>query len=171
VAALDGKSGLVYKVQTMAGEAVEAQKSEFQLDHDATRAAAARLYGLGHSRREIAVAMVDYLSPNGHGRALSDRLVLARRKLRGWEKQKSFRDQIWELGLIRTDLQTGDILNGLVQKAKRGRVDAAKLALELTGRYTPKSEQQPTQVAVVFTGISRAPAQAELVEADPEEDV
>lgn len=150
----------------MAGEALEAQKSEFQLDRDATMAAAARLYGLGQSRREIARAMVDHLAPNGHGRTMEHRLIYARRKLRRWEASKEFRDLIWEHGLVQTDLQTGRVLNGLVQKAVRGRVDAAKLALELTGRYTPKGEQQPTQVAVVFTGIQRSASVAELVEAD-----
>jgi len=94
----------------------------------------------------------------------------ARRRLKDWEASKEFRDLIWQFGLIQTDLRTGDILHGLVNKAVRGRVDAAKLALELTGRYTPKGEQQPTQVAVVFTGISRSSSVAELVEADVEED-
>jgi len=90
--------------------------------------------------------------------------------LKDWEASKEFRDLIWQFGLIQTDLRTGDILHGLVNKAVRGRVDAAKLALELTGRYTPKGEQQPTQVAVVFTGISRSSSVAELVQADVEED-
>lgn len=94
----------------------------------------------------------------------------ARRRLKDWEASKEFRDLIWQFGLIQTDLRTGDILHGLVNKAVRGRVDAAKLALELTGRYTPKGEQQPTQVAVVFTGISRSSSVAELVQADVEED-
>jgi hypothetical protein len=97
---------------------------------------------------------------------MEHRLIYARRKLRRWEASKEFRDLIWEHGLVQTDLQTGRVLNGLVQKAVRGRVDAAKLALELTGRYTPKGEQQPTQVAVVFTGIQRSASVAELVEAD-----
>ena len=163
-------SGLNGKVHAMAGKALEAQKSAEQLDRDNLRAAAARLYGQGMRRTEIAAALLDHLVPNGLHRPRAVRMRQARRRLKDWEASKEFRDLIWQFGLIQTDLRTGDILHGLVNKAVRGRVDAAKLALELTGRYTPKGEQQPTQVAVVFTGISRSSSVAELVQADVEED-
>jgi hypothetical protein len=146
----------------MAGEAELVQNQSLEADYANRKAAAARLYGQGYSRAEIARILLDAIIPNGRHRPEEMRLRQARGRLRQWERDPKFRDLIWELALVKTDLQTGQIMQGLVQKAKRGRVDAAKLALELTGRYTPKGEQQPTQVAVVFTGIQRSQALAEL---------
>jgi hypothetical protein len=146
----------------MAGEAAPDPKSELErLDRDILREACAKLYGRGFSRPQIARQMAQYLIPTADGMAEEYRLKRARMKLKSWENQQSFRDLIWQHGLIKTDLRSGEILNGLVQKAKRGRVDAAKLALELTGRYTPKGDQQPTQVAIILGGIQR-PRTAEL---------
>jgi hypothetical protein len=142
----------------MAGEAEPRPKSELDKpDRDATREAAAKLYGLGYSRREIARHLYRHIIGNPNGLELTDQQwqSRARQRLRDWERQPAFRDLIWEQGLIKTDLQSGQIMNGLVQKAKRGRVDAAKLALELTGRYTPKGEVQPAQVAIVLGGLRR----------------
>jgi hypothetical protein len=125
------------------------------MDRDQTRVAAARLYGQGFDRRAIAKTLLHHLTPNHLDAGLDHRTRRARNKLRDWERDPAFRDLIWSQSLIKTDLQSGQIMNGLVQKAKRGRVDAAKLALELTGRYTPKGEVQPAQVAIVLGGLRR----------------
>jgi len=55
------------------------------------------------------------------------------------------------------------ILTGIAKKAQRGRVDAARLALELTGRHNPKGEQAPTQVAIIFQGIPRPMADPKAI--------
>jgi hypothetical protein len=54
-----------------------------------------------------------------------------------------------------TDLQVSDILKGVVGEAKRGKVDAAKLALELTGRYTPNGDPPPSSINVHFGFLPR----------------
>jgi len=150
----------------MAGRAEIAPNLEFDGDRDRLREVAARLYGQGMPRRDIAVALLDQLVPNGHHRPRAERLKQARGKLRDWERDPKFRDLLWSIALIQTDMQTPQIVQGLVAKAKRGRVDAAKLALELTGRYTAKGENQPTQVAVVFNGIQRSESTAGILDAD-----
>jgi hypothetical protein len=140
----------------MAGAAEpEANQELVPMDRDAVRLAAAKLYGQGFDRRQISKAMLKHLTPNHKDATLDHRTRRARNKLRAWERDPAFRDLIWANSLIQADLQSGRIVNGLVQKAKRGRVDAAKLALELTGRYTPKGDATPTQVAIVFGGVAR----------------
>jgi len=127
---------------------------------------AAKLYGQGLNRRQIAKLLVNHLVPNGRHRPLEQRLVSARMKLKGWEQSQTFRDMVWNLALVQLDMKSPQILEGVAKKATRGRVDAAKLALEITGRHNPRGEQQPTQVAVVFNGIPR-PMEAQAVEATP----
>jgi hypothetical protein len=52
--------------------------------------------------------------------------------------------------MINADLRTPTIMAGVVRKAEEGRVDAAKLALSITGRYTEQGDVQATQVNIVF---------------------
>ena len=52
--------------------------------------------------------------------------------------------------MVATDLATPQIMQGVVSRAKRGRVDAAKLALELAQRYTPKASDNGGNVTVVI---------------------
>jgi hypothetical protein len=117
----------------------------------------ARLYGLGLRRREIATSLVDYLAPLhlGKNTTLEMRKQRARTKLRKWEQQQSFRDLVYRTAVLEIDLATPQIVKGVVNQAKRGKVDAAKFALELSGRYSPKGDQAPTNVAVVINGIPR----------------
>jgi hypothetical protein len=122
---------------------------------------AAKLYGQGYPRRKIARIMLNHLVPNGTDRPEEQRLSQARAKLRRWEQQEKFRDLIHEKALVDLDLATPDILQGVAKKAKKGRVDAAKFALELTGRYSPKGETAPAQVVVAINGIPR-PARHDL---------
>jgi hypothetical protein len=114
----------------------------------------AKLYGLGYQRAEIARALVEYLAPDD-GKPMEQRMAKARAKLRKWENQDQFRDKVFEKARIALDMESPKILAGIARQAKRGKVDAAKLALEITGRYSPKGETQPTQVAVVIGGVPR----------------
>jgi hypothetical protein len=81
---------------------------------------------------------------------MNRRLQLASRRLRNLEGRKWFRDLLWERAMIAADMRTPNIMAGVVRKAEEGRVDAAKLALGITGRYTEQGDVQATQVNVVF---------------------
>jgi hypothetical protein len=116
---------------------------------------AAKLYGQGYARSKVARIMVDHLVPNGKDRPLEQRLSQARGKLKRWEHMDKFRDLIYHRAVVQIDLETPAILQGVAKKAKRGRVDAARLALEITGRHNPKGEQVPAQVVVAINGIPR----------------
>jgi EAL domain-containing protein (putative c-di-GMP-specific phosphodiesterase class I) len=89
------------------------------------------LYASGYKRSEIAKILVKQLTPMTTGDEA--KLRRAKRKLAMWEKDEKFRDLIYANGLIDVELQSGRIMAGVVKKAKRGRVDAARLAFELTG--------------------------------------
>jgi hypothetical protein len=60
---------------------------------------------------------------------------LARAKLKRWEKTQWFRDALYDHVVVKTDLSIPQIMEGVVKKAKRGRVDAAKLAMSVAGRH------------------------------------
>jgi hypothetical protein len=169
----------------MAGQAEPSPKSELDIgsgdlrvrpggnEHrDRVREAAAKLYGQGFERKHIARMMVEYLGgaktfEDGVPRPLEQRLSQARTRLRGWEADQAFRDMIYNLAVVKLDLQTPAILGGIAKKAKKGRVDAARLALEITGRHNPKGDQVPTQIALVVEGVPR-PVRAKAVTADGE---
>ena len=148
----------------MAGQAAPDANSEpnealpIRVDRDTVQEAAARLYGQGFERRVIARMMIDHLVPNGRHRPLEQRLSQARRRLANWEKQQNFRDLMWTQAVVKLEMQTPAILKGVAMKARRGRVDAARLALEITGRHNPKGDQQPAQVAVIIQGVPRPQA-------------
>jgi hypothetical protein len=131
---------------------------------------AATAYGHGMNRRQIAKAMVEGLSPTTVGRPMGFRLQRARAKLRVWERNQKFRDQVYAGAITNVDMALPMVLNGVVSRAKRGRVDAARLALEITGRHNPKGEQSAPMVVVAIDGIKRpGPIQiedGEVVEAD-----
>jgi len=78
---------------------------------------------------------------------------------------------VYNTAVTQVDMQTPAILNGVVSRAVRGRVDAARLALEITGRHNPKGDQAAPTVVVAIDGISRPQtpvqiADAEVVDAD-----
>lgn len=122
---------------------------------DAVKLTAARLYSQGYERKHIARILLDHLVPNGKDRPEEQRLSQARTKLRNWENSEKFRDLVYSQGLIKLDLQTPAILGGVAKKAKRGRVDAARLILEVTGRHNPKGDSAPTQVSLVIQNVPR----------------
>lgn len=139
------------------------------------RTTAARLYSNGHSRHEVARLLAKHIIPFQPDMPVDRRLTLAIRKLKLWEFEQDFRDMVYEGSVVQLDMETPAILKGVARKAKGGRVDAAKLALELTGRHTSKGEQAPTQIAIVLNGVPRpqiaVPNQAaEVVEGTVEAD-
>jgi hypothetical protein len=132
---------------------------------------AAHAYGHGMTRREIAKAMLEALQPNSVGKPVEFRLMRARQRLRNWERNQAFRDRVYNTAVTNVDMATPMILNGVVQRAVRGRVDAARLALEITGRHNPKGEQAAPTVVIAIDGIARPQtrqiADAEVVDVEP----
>jgi len=85
---------------------------------------------------------------------------VARERLRSWESRQWFRDAVYETAVVELDMQTPQILRGVAAKAKRGRVDAAKLALSLVGRYNDKETAQPAAVTINLVGVPRPNVQS-----------
>jgi hypothetical protein len=105
---------------------------------------AAQLYGMGFKRAQIARKFAP-LFPSYQA---------ARRRLAKLEKRQEFRDLIYKYAVQKLDLQTPAILEGVGRAAKRGRVDAAKLALAVTERHTDKSDG-PQHVLIELKGLDR----------------
>jgi len=118
-----------------------------ELNGQDRREMAARLYGLGFTRPKIALALLPYLSP-------SKNIKAARGLLRKWEQEQAFRDLIYQYAVVKMDMEVPAILSGVTRAAKRGRVDAAKLALAVTARYTDKSEM-PHEVTIHLDAVPR----------------
>lgn len=120
--------------------------------------AAARLYGQGYKRPQIAKILLAHLiTDEMKTRPPDQQSRAARGVLVRWERTPSFRDLIWGQALVKLDLETPAMMAGVMKKAKRGRVDAAKLILAVTGRHSDKQEVGPTAVTVVFSGVPRPP--------------
>jgi hypothetical protein len=115
------------------------------------------LYGHGYTRGQIAKALVNHLAPKKrHNEQLQYRYKRARSILRRWEHAKWFRDQVWDNALVRLDLENPRILQAVASSAKRGRVDAAKLALEITARHVANETRMVTAVQVnIANGLPR----------------
>ena len=136
------------------------QKQLTQLQHICVR-----LYAGGKSRKVVAEMVGTYAFPQfkrvGALRAM-------RAKLRDWEETQWFRDAVYDYSIQQMDLAAPKILNGVARRAKRGRVDAARLALEVTGRHNPRGEAAaPAVVNLNLGGIPR-PASRALPEPDIE---
>lgn len=114
----------------------------------------AKLYGLGYSRGEIAKAVADEMFADREWMR-SEKISHARTRLRSWEEKVWFRDLVWDRAVIELDMSSGQILRGIKNKAKRGRVDAAKLALAITGRHDEKEQAVPAAVTINLVGVPR----------------
>lgn len=125
----------------------------------------AQLYGRGVSRQRISITYYAKLHPESVGSSYDDRVRLCNRRLKGWEREQAFRDLVWEEAVARLDMESPDILDGIAGKAKDGRVDAAKLALAVTGRHQPIEQAgSATNVQVVFaTNIPRPAVTAPFI--------
>jgi len=89
-----------------------------------------------------------------------------RQRIRNWESKVWFRDLIWDASVVELDLAGPAILRGITQKAKRGRVDAAKLALAITGRHNERASDIPAQVTINLGGVPRPAAIEQAVTAE-----
>ena len=128
------------------------------MEWDEVRETAARLYGRGFKRSQIARALMVYLYPtNGVARTDEQKMSHCMHKLRRWEYTQEFRDLVYRYAVVDLDMDTPGILVGLSKRAKRGRVDAARLALELTGRHTKDAENGPVNVTVNLANVARPP--------------
>jgi hypothetical protein len=134
------------------------QETVLYVPKDDVQLVAARLYGQGLKRKQIVHLMLDLLAPvkrqGRRDRTHEERVATARGKLRRWENNDDFRDLVYENAVVELDKELPQILKG-IGKRGRTRVDAARLALEVTGRHNPKGEQQPTQVVVQIAHIPR----------------
>lgn len=126
----------------------------------------AEAYGNGMTRAQIARALVEHLSPGSVGKPTEYRLKLARMRLRNWERNQAFRDRVYHVAITDVDLAMPAILNGVMSRAVRGRVDAARLALEITGRHNPKGETNAPVVVVAIDGINRPQAPIQIADAE-----
>jgi hypothetical protein len=122
-------------------------------------ARAARLYGQGYDRKEISKAVAEAMYEDKEW-PREEKVQAARTTLRRWEEKAWFRDLVWDSAVIELDMSTGQILRGIKNKAKRGRVDAAKLALAVTGRYNEKEQAVPASVTINLVGVPRPARQA-----------
>jgi hypothetical protein len=116
-------------------------------EHRSAAIHAARLFGLGYERKSIAKVIAEEL----YGREELTQEVKfksARRKLANWEQKVWFRDLVYHFAVVELDMSTPQILRGVANKAKRGRVDAAKLALGITGRYKERDEDRPGAITI-----------------------
>jgi hypothetical protein len=118
---------------------------------------------------KAAIALLDQIQPN-KSRPQAYRERNARRWARNTARQLWFRDALWDNTTTAVDLATPRIMNGMVKSAIRGRVDAAKLALAVAGRYSDHADKDTAvNVQVVFAEIPRPDRHIELPPGDVEE--
>lgn len=146
----------------MAGRAEPRRKSELTVaalpepldEREVLMRHCAKLYGQGLNRNQIARAMWKHLATNTE-RPKEQQISQVRAKLKRWEAKQEFRDMVWDLAVIDLDMSTPAILRGIARSAKRGRVDAAKLALEVTGRHVPKGDNVAPNITIAFGNVPR----------------
>jgi hypothetical protein len=82
-----------------------------------------------------------------------------RKKLRLWEETQWFRDAVYDYTMGISDMEIPRILSGVRRRAKAGRVDAARLVLEVTGRHNPRGQESaPAVVQISFGGTIPRPS-------------
>lgn len=115
---------------------------------------ALELYVQGYSRPEVAMKLARFEFPKHKfpDRKLARKMM--RTKLAKWEKTAWFRDALWERVQHKVDLESAAIMKGVVKQAKKGKIDAAKFALTVAGRYQEK-DNSVGPVTIVFGGIPR----------------
>jgi len=119
---------------------------------------------------EVARKFVDHLAPHEANR--DKKLKKARTRIRHWMASQKMRDLMWEETMVGLDMDSPQIVRGISRKARAGRVDAARLALELNGRHAPQTEVTPAQINIQFGDIPR-PRRAldnpDTIDADPDD--
>lgn len=93
-------------------------------------------------------------------------------KWQGWMRNPHFRKFLQDLAAINFEDSLDLVQAGLLKAAEKGNVEAAKFFLELTGRYTPVS-QETMQVKMVLAKVIEAvqihvkdPATLQAISAD-----
>ena len=127
---------------------------------------AAEYWSKGWTIPQIAKKMGHLICPDASPRKLQ--LQKARTRLRAWSVTQAFRDAVWNHTIIAADLASPAVVEGVVRKAASGRVDAARLVLELNGRHSPFTEDKPAAINIVFNGIPR-PQSDDFIEGEAEE--
>lgn len=122
------------------------------------------LYARGMSRKQVASALVDRLGGRSTSYTRVDRVRIAIRKLKRLEKQQWFRDKLWEMAMIETDLGMVEVMKGITHEAKRGRVEAAKLVLDVTGRHTQSGDRAPANIQIHFNQLPRPERHRQVIE-------
>lgn len=123
---------------------------------------AVRLYADGKTRTAIAELLAPRVFPK---KDPDEAKRLMRKRLRSWEETQWFRDAVYDYSMMEVDMDIPRILKGVRARARRGRVDAARLALEVTGRHNPRGqEQQPSVVQITFGGAVPRPNSREVEE-------
>jgi hypothetical protein len=125
---------------------------------------AVRLYAEGKTRSTVA----QLLGPRLYRDMDEEDAVKAmRKKLRSWEETQWFRDAVYDYAIVQTDMDIPRIMAGVRSRARRGRVDAARLALEVTGRHNPRGQENaPAVVQISFGGaVPRPDSRVEVGEA------
>lgn len=106
-----------------------------------------------------------------HEGSEAKRMKKARARCRAWAHSETFRQALWDWSVNEMDLATPSILQGITAKAAAGRVDAARLALEITGRHAPNVDVQPASIQIVMGGVPRpaTPMPDDAIEGEAEE--
>jgi hypothetical protein len=150
-----------YELQRVVPESVEVPRDPnepfvVRMEWDDVRETAAKLYGRGYKRAAIARALMEQLYPeNGVARTPEQKMSSCMHKLRRWEYSQEFRDLVYKYAVVELDMDSPRILTALSKRAQRGRVDAARLALELTGRHTKDSGAEAVNVTVNLANVAR----------------
>jgi len=126
--------------------------------------AAVELYGRGIERKTAAKMLADLMYGDRKTWDRPRRVARARAVLERWEKEPWFRDRLWAMTVVNTDLQTPAVMAGVVKQAKRGKVDAAKLALAVARRHEDKEHGAQANVQVVFAQLPRPDREVPVIE-------
>jgi hypothetical protein len=130
-----------------------------------------QLYGRGLTNSEVARLVAGHMYPEWrHNRAMA--LRMARGRLRKMEATQWFRDALYDAAVVKTDLSIPQIMEGVVRKAKRGRVDAAKLALAVAGRGVESEGAVNVPIQINFRGdVPRPYGIASQTQAQDDEEI
>jgi hypothetical protein len=127
--------------------------------------AAIRLLGAGKTRAAVADILAPHVYPQIFPQDPREAKRRVRKKIRMWEETQWFRDAVYDSALADLDADLPQILKGMGKRARR-RVDAARLALEVTGRHNPRGEQAaPTAIQINFGGALPRPGNRPQIEA------
>jgi len=110
------------------------------------QAAVVRLYAAGRPRAVIAKLLGPKVYPK-----MPENLAIKsfRAQIIRWEDTQWFRDAVYDQSMAKLDVDSAKIMRAVSNRAQRGRVDAARLAFELTGRHNPRGEQAAAAIVQI----------------------